>query len=82
MTYEAKPGDIRDKYGRKLVRAREIDGNRWLVYGDDLDTCGAITTDHSGIFNARVRGKCIGKRVILRDAIALLLSPAERKEFG
>lgn len=74
--------DIHDKYGKKLLRAKEIPGDKWLVYGDDLDTCGAISLDHNGVYNAHRHGKRVGARILIRDAISLLLSPAERKEFG
>lgn len=85
----SKHGDVTDRNGG-AVRAKYI-GERggsphcWLVYGDDFDTAGAITfrLNSSGqeVFVAHRRGKEVGRRMSILDAVELVLDPSSIVTF-
>lgn len=83
----AATADVYDNRGKKLLRAKYIgtDGGKnaptWLVYGDDLDTCGAIVEVETGRFQANQHGVILGCDFTIRRAIARCLTARELRSF-
>jgi len=81
--------DIHDFPKPPALRAKYIGTangpHSWLVYGNDLDTCGAITITQvrtkGTMFRAHRRGRYIGCRKHIEDAILLVLDTADVDTF-
>lgn len=78
--------DINDIGGKQLLRAKYIgEGSyrlhEWLVYGNDLDTCGAIVERKDGQYAAFQRGNFLGADRTIRRAIARCLSADDLATF-